>query len=221
MISTDLLRHYSSLLDTQLLEEISQHAIPVSLRAGDTICQLGQDCSHLALVLSGSARVYQLAESGREITLYRVISGECCILTASCLLSKRTFPAIAVYDEALEAFLIPAGQVHKWMRDFNSWNEFIWTLVADRLSSVLCLLEEVTFHRLDQRLIQYLVNQQQQHGASLPLTHQTIADDLGTSREVISRILKDLQQQKLLTQKRALIEINNFEALKELLSLCD
>ena len=216
-----LQQHFPALQDTALLQAIAQHGQQVGLAQGQVICDMGQTCSHLALVLSGSARVYQLAASGREITLYRVSTGECCILTASCIMSEESFPAIAVCEQDLQAVVVPAALVEPWMCEFPAWRRFVWTLLAGRLSGVLCLLEEVTFQRMDQRLMQFLLGAVEQQGLQLTLTHQAIADDLGTSREVVSRILKDLEQRGLLGLARGQIHIHKQDALAQQLALCD
>jgi CRP/FNR family transcriptional regulator len=212
---------FASLDDRALLDEMLRVGVSAELSPGDTVCHLGQQCSHLALVFTGSARVYQLAESGREITLYRVGPGECCILTASCIMSRQGFPAMAVCEQPLSALLLPATCVDEWMGRFVQWRRFVWTLMSNRLSSVLHLLEEVTFRRVDQRIMRHLLHLLEQQGATLALTHQAIADDVGTSREVVSRILKDLEQRQLLSLSRGSVRIDAPDGLRDALALCD
>lgn len=222
-MSIDLHRlrtHFPALTDPALLQAIAAAGVPAKVPPGQTICDIGQTCSHLALVFSGSARIYQLAETGREITLYRVGAGECCILTASCIMSRQGFPAIATTDRTIEALLVPSELVDSWMGGFEQWRRFVWTLMADRLSGVLCLLEEVAFHRVDQRIVGYLLRQTEEE-AELSMTHQAIADDVGTSREVVSRILKDLEQRGLLSLSRGQLRILERQGLQRQLTLCD
>ncbi len=216
-----LARIFPDLAAGPLLSEITETALPAKLTQGATICHQGQECTHLALVLKGSARVYQLAESGREITLYRVGPGEACILTASCIMSHQSFPAVAVCETETEAALIPSASVDEWMGAFPHWRQFVWTLMADRLSNVLCLLEEVTFRRMDQRIGAYLLEKTSKQNASLlSLTHQVIADDLGTSREVVSRILKDMQERGAVRLSRGQIAVER-ESLQKAFMQCD
>jgi CRP/FNR family transcriptional regulator, anaerobic regulatory protein len=217
-----LSKRFPSLSDPALLDAIARTGQRIQVPVGHTICDVGQACSHLALVFDGTARIYQLAETGREITLYRVGPGECCILTAACIMSQQGFPAIASTERTIDALLIPAAQVDEWMGAFAQWRRFVWTLMSDRLSNVLCLLEEVTFHRVDQRIISYLLRQTEaQRNASLNVTHQVIADDVGTSREVVSRILKDLEQRALLSLSRGQLRVDDRAGLQALLALCD
>lgn len=218
---SDLLNSlFPNIAQPPLLDDILAHAQPASLDSGTTICDIGQQCRHLALVTHGSARVYQLAESGREITLYRVEPGECCILTASCIMGRSSFPAIATSESALQGLLIPATQVEQWMVKHSLWRQFIWGLLANRLSNVLCLLEEVAFRRVDQRIASHLLHlSAQTQKPELRVTHQAIADDVGTSREVVSRILKDLEQRAILQLARGQLVIRNQQALGDI--LCD
>lgn len=177
----------------------------VNLPAGQHICLEGASCKHLAFVLSGSGRIYKLGASGREITLYRVESGDCCILTLSCIHSARTFPAFAVCETPLQAIIVPANIIRQWMDAESTWRDYAWSLIADRLADVISLVEEVTFRRMDERLADYL---EQSTQATLKITHQQIAADLGTSREVISRLLKDMQQQGKLELGRGWIKLS-------------
>jgi len=201
--------------DSVLMSELIPVATAASLRHGHSICHEGDSCGHLALLTSGSARVFKLAESGREITLYRIEPGECCILTASCMLSRRAFPANAAVDSDLDAVLVPESQVLKWMGSSKSWQQFLWNLLAERLADVIGLVEEVAFRRMDQRLAEYLAEHARDKGPVLQATHHQIAADLGTSREVVSRMLKDFELRGLLRLSRGRIELADPRALRD------
>lgn len=202
----DLASHFPQLADdSDLFKELSQFGDYVKLSPGQHICMEGNQCSHLALVLSGTARVYKLGESGKEITLYRVEGGESCVLTLSCIVTGKLFPAFAISETDVEAIIIPTSKVRSWMEQQPVWRDYAWSLIASRLADVISLVEEITFKRMDERLADYLQQQRQQHGDQLQITHQQIAADLGTSREVISRLLKDLQQQGALSLGRGQI----------------
>ena len=200
--------------DAGLSAAIAASAAAASLARGRDICREGENCSHLALVTRGTARVFKLAESGREITLYRVEPGECCILTASCMLSGRPFPANATVESNLEAALLPAPQVIRWMSESAAWRHFLWNLLAERLGDVIGLVEEVAFRRMDRRPAEYLAQHVLNGGKTLQATHQQIAADLGTSREVISRMLKDFELRGLLRLSRGRIELGTAAALQ-------
>jgi len=200
--------------DSQLMRELSAVGLAARLGRGQSICHEGDACSQLALLTSGSARIFKLAESGREITLYRVDPGECCILTASCMLSGRAFPANAVVESDLEAVLVPEPQLLRWMTTSASWRDFLWGMLAGRLGDVISLVEEVAFRRMDQRLAEYLAEHALHKGPVLQATHSQIAADLGTSREVISRMLKDFELRGLLQLRRGRIELGDPQALR-------
>ena len=195
--------------DSAMFAELCQFGDYVTLPPGQHICMEGSLCSSLALVLSGTARVYKLGESGKEITLYRVEAGESCVLTLSCIASDKSFPAFAISETDVEAIIIPTSKVRSWMEQQPAWRDYAWNLIASRLADVISLVEEITFKRMDERLADYLEQQRQQHGERLTITHQQIAADLGTSREVISRLLKDLQQRGELSLGRGKIMLTN------------
>jgi CRP/FNR family transcriptional regulator len=189
----------------------------VHLQPGSPICHEGMSCRHLALVLTRNARVYKLGETGREITLYRIGPGQSCILTASCILSAKPFPAIAVTEDVLSAVLIPTQQVREWIQQFPPWQNYLFELVSERLTEVIAIVEEIAFKRMDRRICAWLLDKAEvTNGAMLKLTHQALASELGTSREVVSRILKDLDQRQLITIGRGSLSLRRIEALRSI-----
>ncbi len=188
----------------------------VRLPKGHLIASENDRCKNLALVLSGEVRVYKIAASGREITLYRINSGDSCVFTASCIMSDSHFPAIAEADSGIEAIIIPADLARAWISESQVWCAFIFGLISKRLANVITLLEEVAFERLDIRISAYLVHLAAPQGntdIALKITHQEIAAELGTSREVVSRTLKTLDAQKLLFLGRKEILIPDVQSL--------
>jgi CRP/FNR family transcriptional regulator len=191
-----------------------EHVNLVNLKVGSPICDQGMQCQHLALIVSGTARVYKLGESGREITLYRLGQGESCILTASCIVSGSPFPAFAVCEEAIEALTIHPAKVRQWTDEFPIWRSYLFSLISDRLGDVISVIEEIAFRRVDRRLADYLLQRASSDGRrNIKITHQAIASDLGTSREVISRILKDFEHQGLIAVSRGQLQISDPEGL--------
>ncbi|GAB4348132.1 MAG: Crp/Fnr family transcriptional regulator [Gammaproteobacteria bacterium] len=187
----------------------------VKLPPGQFICLEGQSCSQLALVVKGSVRVYKSGETGREITLYRVSPGGSCILTASCILNQRAFPAFAVAETEVEGYVIPAAVFQSWVEQHPPWRNYVFQLLSDRLESVIEVLEEVAFRRMDSRLAAHLLEKHAVTGSpELRETHEMIAADLGSSREVISRLLKDFEREGLVRLGRGQILILDTEALE-------
>ncbi len=195
--------------DDATCERFLQTASFARLEQGQHVCTQGDECAHLALVMSGTARIYKLGESGREITLYRIGRGESCILTASCILSQMPFPAFAVCEEPVEAVVIPANQIRQWLAESALWRDYVFGLVAHRMADIISLVEEVVFRRMDQRIAYYLIQHCQQESQRIEITHQLMASDLGTSREVVSRILKDFESKGLIQVARGSVEIIN------------
>ena len=201
--------------DTALNVSFFRQAQLANLHKGETICQEGVQCSHLALIISGGARVYKLGESGREITLYRINQGQSCILTASCIISSKPFPAFAVCEEDVEAVVVPTADVVRWLNESAVWRGYLFGLISDRLSDVITIVEEVAFRRVDRRIAGYLLARAEATNATLiKVIHQQIASDLGTSREVVSRILKDLEHQECILVSRGVIRITNTANLR-------
>lgn len=153
----------------------------------------GDSCAGIAFLLAGEIRVYKCGESGREITLYEIYPGETCILNASCILGNNAYPANAVTTAAGTLVLVPAHDFKRLLDNDDTMRAFVFSLLSQRLTEVMALVQEVAFGRLDERLADYLV--EKSADGVLAATHQKIANDLGSSREVVSRLLKDFERQ--------------------------
>ncbi len=196
------------------LRELFNHGTIVTVNEGDTIYWEGDRCHSLPLALSGSFRVFKIGENGKEITLYRFGRGEGCILTTSCILNNGTFPAIARVEKSGRALLIPSDLAKEWMKIFPEWQSFICSLISKRLAEVITTVEEIAFKRMDVRVVEFLLERSRKNNTVLKITHQQIAYELGTAREVISRILKDLEMLGEIRLARGQIAILNRSALR-------
>jgi CRP/FNR family transcriptional regulator len=165
----------------------------------------GDNCQGIAFVLSGEIRIYKIGETGREITLYEIGPGETCILNASCILSGSTYPANAIVASDASILLVPSADFHELVTTHEKMRVFVFSLLSRRLATVMELVEEVAFGRMDQRLLDYLIEKSE--GGRLETTHQIIANDLGTSREVVSRLLKDFERKQQVRLSRNLITL--------------
>jgi len=172
---------------------------------GTQIYREGDVCSGIAFVISGDIRVYKIGQSGREITLYEIGPGDTCILNASCILSGKTYPAYALAAAESEVLLFPAPVFHRMVAESEQMRKFVFTIMNERFTTVMELVEEVAFGRMDQRLLDYLV--ERSGNGHLETTHQKIANDLGTSREVVSRLLKDFERRQQVKLSRNSISI--------------
>ncbi|NOY05439.1 MAG: Crp/Fnr family transcriptional regulator [Chlorobi bacterium] len=187
--------------------EAIRHSRVKVLEAGEWIFHEGDTCSFSAFVLSGTIRVYKQSETGREITLYYVEKGESCILTSSCILSSRTYPAEAVVESASTSLLVPSMVFRYWMKTYDEVRTYIFDLLTSRFAEMTTLIEEVAFGRMDQRIARLLLEKSRDPSPAIHVTHEGLAADLGTAREVVSRILKDFEHTGILRLSRGTITI--------------
>lgn len=199
--------------EKSLVEELERHADFARIPAGHDVFVDGDRVDGIALLLSGVVRVYKIGETGREITLYRFGLGQSCILSANAILSDKSFPAIATVEEDAEAVMIPAEVFRRWVNTYELWREFVFDLLSDRLSTVMAVVDEVVFKRMDRRVAAFLLNQARVQNP-MRVTHQEIAAELGSSREVISRILEDFSREELINSGRGTIEVLDLEGLE-------
>jgi len=165
----------------------------------------GDTLSEFVLLLSGEKRIYKTSETGREITLYEIGPGDICVLNASCLLSNTKLPANAASLTEVGMLLMPSSDFLEIKAKYKEMQSFVHSRINDSLVSIMSLVSEITFGRMDERLRDYLIEKSEDY--KLKTTHHKIADDLGTSREVVSRLLKDFERQGLLKLSRNLVEL--------------
>ena len=201
--------------DPQMVHEFTQAAILARIPAGKDIFYEGDRVDAIALLISGVVRVYKIGETGREITLYRFGLGESCILTANAILNLQSFPAIATVEKDAEALLIPADTFRDWVERYDLWRGFVFDLLSQRLSSLMEVVEEVAFQRMDVRVATLLLERSRRENP-IRITHQEIASELGSSREVISRLLEDFSDQGVIDQGRGRIEVLDSQSLENL-----
>jgi CRP/FNR family transcriptional regulator len=198
--------------EAALVRDFQQAAFFARILAGKDVFLEGDRVDAIALLISGVVRVYKIGETGREITLYRFGNGQSCILTANAILSQKTFPAVATVEKDAEAIMIPADTFREWIRRYDLWREFVFDLLSHRLASVMEIVEEVAFRRMDARVVSFLLTRSRVANP-MRITHQEIAAELGSSREVISRLLEDLAQRGLVRSSRGEIEVLDSDGL--------
>lgn len=173
----------------------------------------GDACSNYLIVLEGKVKVFTRAENGREILLYRLLSGDSCVLTTSCLLGNKNYPAEGKTETPVMALAIPVSQFNKALQQSVTFREMVFSAFSSHLSELITLVEEVAFGKIDVRLAKHLLNQCNDNN-TLTSTHQNIATELGSAREVISRQLKELESKGLIKISRGNIEIIDVPALQ-------
>ena len=204
-----IMKVFPELRDPRTEKQIEQYVNLANVDSGEFVCFEGDTCGSLSLVLDGRVRVYKIGESGREVTLYRLEAGDSCILTASCILSKKEFPAFAVVEKPVEAAIIPSNLFRDWVNSNSVWRDYVFSLFANRLADIIATVEEVAFRKMDARIAEYLLEKSSADDGEVRTTHQKIASDLGTSREVVSRILKDFEHEGALELSRGSISVIN------------
>lgn len=199
---------------TEMIRAFRTHGYLARIPAGRDVFVEGDKVGAIPLLISGTVRVYQLGETGREVTLYRFRPGESCVLTANAILTEQSFPAIATVEDDAEAVMIPAQIFREWVAREAVWRGFFVQLVAQRLASVMNVVDEVAFRRLDQR-VAGVIAARAVTGNAVLITHQEIADELGSAREAVSRVLEDLAAKGLVSSARGRIEVLDLPALEK------
>ena len=183
---------------------------PKTFPAGTVLLTEGETCEAALLVRKGKIRVYKTSPSGREITLYVVEPGEMCVLGISCLLRDTRYPACASAESETLTVRIPAPAFRRLFREEPAVQQFVLDLFASRLSSVIRLVEDVAFRRMDERLSVFLLQESGRAAGISPvvsLSHEQIATRLGTAREVVSRLLSQLEDDGLVVLGRGRVRI--------------
>lgn len=191
----------------------------VRLGAGAYYVRAGQQCGQLGLIGAGVLRVFRTGASGREITLYKVLPGESCLVNIACLLNGVPSPAAARAETDVEALVVPAGAYRRWLSESEEVRQFAFAMIATRLERIMTLVEDVAFSRLDRRLAEYLADRFDSGGqaaTSFAATHEQIAADLGASREAVSRLLKDFERRGAVRLGRGRIALGNGAGLRAL-----
>lgn len=187
------------------------------LRPGDLVFSPGKDVPVIPLVLSGLVRVYTPADSGHEITLYEIQPGETCVLAASSALAGNSYPAMAVAEEETEAWLLPADAFIRLFSSNELFRAFIFDALNSRLSSVMGLVHDVAFKKMDERLIGYILRRTAE-SSRITETQESIAAQLGTAREVVSRILNDFERKGFVHTGRGYVEVIDRPGLQSISS---
>lgn len=196
-------------LPDPLAREVAGRAQAIQAPAGAVLFDAGMACQALPLVLEGRVKVSKRADNGREIRLYSVAPGELCIVTVSCLLGGEPYPATGVAESPVQALALPRPLILRLVAEHPPFREMAFHLFAERLSGLMQLVEEVAFRKLDQRLAAWLAPR----APLIQASHQAIADELGSVREIVSRLLKQFEEEGLVKLGRERVEVLAAEGL--------
>jgi CRP/FNR family transcriptional regulator len=209
--------HLSEIND-EVINDLMSNAGTINMPANSIAFHQGDACSNYLLILSGSIKVMTRAENGREIVLYRLGDGDSCVLTTSCLFGNARYPAEGISETDVTALAIPAARFNQAIEHSKPFREFVFNSFSSHLSSLITLVEEVTFGKLDIRLARHLLNAST-GSAALEITHQQLATELGSAREVISRLLKDFESRGWLMLSRGSINILDKQSLEKVAAM--
>ncbi|HYM94762.1 MAG TPA: Crp/Fnr family transcriptional regulator [Chitinophagaceae bacterium] len=206
---TEIFKHT---FEPDLLKEIEKKSTIISAKAGDTIIDIGQVIRVIPVILSGSIKISRMDEEGRELLLYYVNANESCAMTFTCCMQQYPSEIKAIAEEDTELLAIPITVMDEWMMKYPTWKSFVMKTIRSRFKELLKTIDQIAFQKLDERLIQYLKEKSKVTGSSLVnLSHEQIAIEMATSRVVISRLLKKLEN-----DKKLLLYRNQIKLLKDL-----
>lgn len=209
---SNFINQFSNIFEKALLDELKENGKYISLKQDDVLLNVGDTIRQVPLVLSGTVKVSRIDETGNEILLYYVAPQESCAMTFTCCMEQSESEIRAVAEEDVELLNIPISKLDTWMRKYPTWNSFVMRTIRARFNELLHTIDEIAFYKLDERLLSYLKEKSELGGSKvLNLSHQEIATDLASSREVISRLLKRLEN-----EKKVILYRNQIKLLRQL-----
>lgn len=193
---------------SQLLEEISKHGMVKSLKEGEELLRSGQNIKSTMLILDGLVKIFREDEEGNEIYMYHLAAGQACALSIVCSLQNKTSEIKARAIAPTDVLAIPIKYVDTWMKEHNSWYQYVLSTYRSRFEELLNTIDAIAFSKMDERVVMHLKKHQEMLNSNIiPFTHAQIATELSTSREVISRLLKKLEEKGFIKLNRQNIEI--------------
>lgn len=211
MIIKDIVwEEYPQFSDANLRAEIEEFGELHHFHAGDIVIDMGMPIPFIPLIISGALRVVRRDENDHEILLYYLDAGQTCATSLTCCLANVASEVEAIAEEDVELVGIPANLADQWFEKYPEWKAFVMRTYKFRFDELLDTINSIAFTQLDKRLIKYLKNKSKVHESkTLNTSHQEIATDLNSSREVISRLLKQLEKDERVKLSRNTIELVN------------
>lgn len=189
-------RHYGYLFEEELLDEIETSGICKKVKQGELLMDIGQNITAMPLLFSGAIKIMREDERGDELILYFIEKGDTCAMTFSCCMGTGKSEIRAVAEVDTELLMIPIEKMEEWLKRYSSWRQFILDSYHTRLSELLETVDTLAFMKMDERLLKYLRDKAMvTHNDEINATHQQVAHDLHTSRVVVSRLLKSLENE--------------------------
>jgi len=186
--------HFGFLFEKELLDEMEKYGRIKSVKSGENLVNVGEYIRSMPLVISGTIKVMREDGEGYELLLYFLDRSETCTMMMDCCMANKKSEIIAIAETDAELLLLPIKKMEEWLTRYKSWRNFIFKSYNDRMHEILKSLDNIAFKKMDERLLHYLTEKQKfSKNGLIKNTHQQIADDLHTSRVVISRLLKKLE----------------------------
>jgi len=203
---------FDSTFEPALIKEIQQFCEVKTFREGDIIMDYGKYLRMMPIIVKGTIKVLRMDETGNEILLYYLSSNESCSMAYSCCMEAKKSEVKAIAEDDVELIAIPHLKLEEWLCKYPSWKNYILRSFNERFLELLKSIESIAFHKLDERLILYLKEKQRLSGSSvIKASHYLIADELHTSRVVVSRLLKQLENdKKIILYRNELKLLSNF-----------
>ncbi len=199
---------YSLIFQPELIKEIEDVAVKKEVKTGDVLIKAGDYIRSMPLLLEGAIKISRKDENGYELLLYFLEKGETCAMTLTCCMGHHQSEIEAVAETNSTILMIPVQKMEKWSSKYKSWRNFVFESYHGRLMEVLQAIDSIAFSKLDDRLLKYLENKRKiNQNSTINSTHQEIANDLNSSRVVISRLLKKLENSGFLKLQRNSIEL--------------
>lgn len=211
-MSANLIREkLKHLFESELIDEIIKEGSQQTFQEGDELMDIGQTIKYFPIVINGSLKVMTEDKNGNELLLYYLEMGDTCAMTLQCCLSDSTSKIRVVAEDTTDVVLVPIQRMEEWIVKFASWRRFIFNSYHERLNEMLDAIDNLAFRNLEGRLYKYLKDKAMINGSSdLKITHFQIASELNTSRVVISRLMKKLEQQGKIRNERNCIRVTEF-----------
>lgn len=202
---------FESVFEPALIKEIYQFGELRQFREGDIIMDYGKYIRMMPLIVKGTIKVFRMDENGNEILLYYLSASESCSMAYSCCVEAKKSEVKAIAEDDVELIAIPHIKLDEWLCKYTSWKNYIMRSFNERFLELLRSIESIAFHKLDERLVAYLKQKQRNTGSGvIKASHNQIAEELATSRVVVSRLLKQLEN-----DKKIILYRNEIKLLKE------
>lgn len=204
----DIKTKFSSIFEKDLIKEIMEVGKIHSFKEGEIVMDYGKPVRFMPIIISGTLRVMRKDDEDREIILYYLSNNESCAMAYACCMEAKKSEIKAIAEDYVELITIPHNKLDEWLIKYPSWKSYIFSSFTQRFNELLKSLESIAFQKFDERLIKYLKTKAKVTGKnSIQLSHKQIAEEMGTSRVVISRLLKQLENDKKLVLYRNEIKL--------------